>query len=59
MLAVLAVLGPLAGVPATAQTAEPLPLTLTITRLSPTAPQPGDLVTVAGQVSNSSGMEYD
>ncbi|BEP13149.1 DUF6049 family protein [Acidothermaceae bacterium B102] len=61
-VAILAVLGPLAAMPvmpATAQTAEPLPLTVTITRLSPTAPQPGDLVTVAGQITNPTSVEYD
>jgi hypothetical protein len=40
-------------------TSTPLPLTLTATRISPTAPQPGDMLTVGGVLSNPTDLSYD
>jgi Family of unknown function (DUF6049) len=58
-LVALLTVTPLTGPAARAQTAEPLPLTLTISTLIPTAPQPGDLITVSGQLTNPTDVEYD
>ncbi|MDX6208798.1 MAG: hypothetical protein QOE24_1189 [Frankiales bacterium] len=44
---------------ATTTTTTTLPLTLTVDRISPTAPQPGDLLTVAGVLTNPTTQEYD
>ncbi|MDX6254135.1 MAG: hypothetical protein QOJ11_469 [Frankiales bacterium] len=59
LLAALLGLLPLLGTVAHAATTTTLPLTLTVDRISPTAPQPGDLLTVAGVLTNPTALEYD
>lgn len=39
--------------------ASALPLTVTVTQLSPTAPQPGDQLDVGGVITNSTALDYE
>jgi Family of unknown function (DUF6049) len=56
----LLTVGPVLGGTARAQTTTgDLPLTLTVTGIDPTAPQPGDQLTVSGVLSNPTGLSYD
>ena len=60
LLALLLSMVPMLGRVAHAQTASTtLPLTLTVTRITPTAPQPGDELTVGGVLSNPTDLSYD
>jgi Family of unknown function (DUF6049) len=59
LFALLLALAPLVGVTAARAQTAALPLTMTVTRLTPTAPQPGDLITVAGMLTNPTSVEYD
>lgn len=49
----------LTGAAAAPTTSPALPLTLTVTRITPTAPQPGDELTVGGVLTNPTGLSYD
>lgn len=50
---------PTLGRVARAQPATPLPLTVTVNQLTPTAPQPGDQLDVGGVISNSTVLDYE
>ena len=60
LLAAVLSMVPMLGKVAHAQTtADVLPLTLTVSALTPTAPQPGDLLEVGGVLTNPTAVEYD